>query len=78
MVEADAFARGDAFTRYQNMVYLGRDVSNARGFDMDLVLRWLQFGAFSGGMRSSGSVAVMRCHSSLPSREPGLMAVMPS
>ena len=34
--------------------YQGLNVANGRGFDMDLLLRWFQFGAFSGIFRSHG------------------------
>eukprot|EP00040_Diaphanoeca_grandis_P027082 m.153121 g.153121 ORF g.153121 m.153121 type:complete len:789 (-) comp30831_c0_seq1:646-3012(-) len=34
--------------------YQGLDVSNRRGFDIDLLLRWFQFGAFSSIFRNHG------------------------
>ena len=34
--------------------YQGLDVTNARGFDLDLLMRWFQFGAFSGVFRVHG------------------------
>ena len=34
--------------------YQGLDVSNKRGFDIDLLHRWFQFGAFSGIFRVHG------------------------
>ena len=36
--------------------YQGLNVDNARGFDMDLLLRWFQFGAFCGIFRVHGAL----------------------
>ena len=42
--------------------YQGLDVSNRRGFDLDLLMRWFQFGAFCGVFRTHGYRAPVNRH----------------